>query len=325
MKLRIEKHSFPFKKPFSITGYNFTECNTVRVYVEENGFVGRGEAVGIYYKGETIDSIEEQLISISDRFSSIQSREQIQDLLPSGGARNALDCALWDLEAKRSKRSVWELLDISPKPLVSVATVGLDTPEMMAETARKLYNYPILKIKLSSDDPLARLTAIRKIRPKALLVVDVNQGWTFEELVKYIPKINKIGVEMVEQPLPRGKDYELQDYKSAVPLAADESCLDSSEYELVAKRYDIINIKLDKCGGLTEGLKIVESAKRDGKGLMIGNMCGSSLSMAPAYVIGQSCQYVDIDGPLFAKEDISNGLRYDKGGLVSIPNANLWG
>ena len=321
-KINIEKHSFSFHAPFVITGHTFTASDTVRVIVEEEGYVGRGEAIGAYYQNETADSMATQLEDVVSKARAGINRESAQTLLPSGGALNALDCALWDLAVKRMGISIWELLKMTPKPLSSVATIGIASPDDMGEAATKLAQYRNLKVKLSNEGPIARLEAIRAARPDATLIVDVNQGWTFEELKEYTPAAERLGIAMIEQPLPRGGDEELEGYKSAVPLGADESCLDSSEYETAARRYDVINIKLDKCGGLTEGLKIVELAKRDGKGLMVGNMCGSSLSMAPSYVIGQFCQFVDLDGPLFLTQDIEHGLHYGDGGVVSIPTPN---
>jgi L-alanine-DL-glutamate epimerase-like enolase superfamily enzyme len=325
MKITIENYPLPLKSPFAITGHTFTTSDTVRVTLEDNGFIGRGESLGIYYNNENAASIIAQLEQVSESITSGITLEQVQRLLPLGGARNALDCALWDLEAKRSGRTVWEMLDILPKPLVTVATIGIASPENMAESARQFSQYPKLKIKLSGDAPIERLEAIRLARPDATLIVDVNQGWTFEELKEYTPSVNKLGIAMIEQPLPRGGDQELEGYQSIVPLGADESCLNASEYETAARRYDVINIKLDKCGGLTEGLKIVRLAQRDGKGLMVGNMTGSSLSMAPSYVIGQYCQFIDIDGPLFLKQDIADALNYGDGGVVSVPIPALWG
>ena len=325
MKIKIEKHSFPLKEPFAITGYIFTTTDTVRVTLEDDDYVGRGEATGIYYKEETADILTAQLRAVSGKVAAGITREKLQGLLPAGGARNALDCALWDLEAKRTGISVWEMLKITPRLLSSVATIGISSPKVMAATAGHLAQYSNLKIKLSGDDPITRLEAIRAARPDATLIIDVNQGWTFDELKEYTPAAKKLAIAMIEQPLPRGGDEELEGYKSPIPLGADESCLDLAEYETAARRYDVINIKLDKCGGLTEGLKIVELTRRDGKGLMIGNMTGSSLAMAPAYVIGQYCQFIDIDGPLFIQQDIENALHYGDGGTVSIPVPALWG
>ncbi|NOZ41575.1 MAG: dipeptide epimerase [Alphaproteobacteria bacterium] len=324
-RIRIEKHSFSFTAPFAITGYVFTASDTVRVIIEDDGFVGRGEAIGVYYNNETVDSIAAQLQGIIDAGAAGVSRETLQSLLPPGGARNALDCAMWDLAAKRAGKSVWQLLNITPKPLSSVATISIESPDVMAEAAKEFARYRNLKIKLNADEPIMRLEAVRAARPDATLIVDVNQGWTFEELKEYTPRAARLGVAMIEQPLARGGDEMLEGYKSAVALGADESCLDAAEYETAKRRYDVINIKLDKCGGLTEALQLVALAKGDGKGLMIGNMCGSSLSMAPAYVIGQFCRFVDIDGPLFLRQDIDHALHYGDGGVVSIPTPQLWG
>ena len=325
MKMTITKLSFDLIQTFVITGYEFKSTNAVWVTLEDEGHWGRGEAIGVYYTDETTDSMAAQLEAVRGSVEAGLTKELIQKLLSPGGARNALDCAFWDLQAKKSHQSIWEMLHILAKPLATVATVGIDSPEVMALEAQRLAKYPNLKIKLSGDDPIARLEAIRKARPDANMIVDVNQGWSFEELKDYIPHAERLGVAMIEQPMKRGGDEELEGFKSPVSLGSDESCLDMSEYETAAKRYDVINIKLDKCGGLTEGLKIVEAAQRDGKGLMIGNMTGTSLSMAPAYVIGQFCQFVDIDGPLFLKQDIESPLEYANGGIVSVPTSALWG
>jgi L-alanine-DL-glutamate epimerase-like enolase superfamily enzyme len=325
MKLKIEKITCPLKNPFSITGYVFTDIDTVRVSLEEDGVVGRGEGIGVYYTGDVADTMVSELEAISSAVESGLGRDGVQDLLPPGGARNALDCALWDLDAKRNGKTIWQLLAMSPRPLTTVCTIGIDTPEKMAEAAKNLSAYPKLKIKLSGDKPIERLEAIRAVRPDARMIIDVNQGWTFDELREYTPRAKTLGVDMIEQPLLRGSDEDLEGYASEVPLGADESCLGLAEYEVVKRRYDVINIKLDKCGGLTEGLEIVKRALKDGKELMIGNMTGSSLSMAPAYVIGQFCRFVDIDGPLFLAGDIENGLQYRDGGHVDLPSAALWG
>jgi len=323
--MKIEQHAFPLKVPFNITGYTFTTTDAVQVSLHKDGQVGRGEAIGMYYKGETAESMVAQLEAVAGEITSGLTRAVVQELLPSGGARNALDCALWDLTCKLAGRTIWDLLDIKPKQLTTVATLGIESPAVMAEGASAFSEYPHLKIKLSGDDPIARLEAIRAVRPDATLIIDVNQGWSFKELQEYTPACKKLGVTMIEQPLPRGDDHELEGYKSSVPLGADESCIDLSEYRVAASRYDVINIKLDKCGGLTEGLELVKCARRDGKGLMVGNMTGTSLSMAPAYVIGQHCQFVDIDGPILLKRDIENGLEYKSGGLVGTPTRALWG
>ncbi|WP_262695692.1 dipeptide epimerase [Kordiimonas aquimaris] len=325
MKMSIECKSFPLTKPFAITGYVFENTEAVWVTLEDKGFCGRGEAIGIYYKDETKDTIIEQLEAVRSDIEAGLTRNKVQALLPAGGARNALDCAFWDLQAKQNAQPIWQTLRITPKPLITVATVGIDTPAKMAQSVLSLSKYRHLKIKLSADDPIARLKGIREARPDAVMVVDVNQGWSFDELKRYTPALQEFGIAMIEQPLKRGRDEELEGFRSPVPLGADESCLNLSEYGNAAKRYDVINIKLDKCGGLSEGLEIVKRAQADGKQLMVGNMTGSSLSMAPAYVIGQFCTFVDIDGPLYFEHDIENALEYVEGGVVSIPEPALWG
>lgn len=322
MQFKIETLSYPLKEPFVITGYTFNDAATVQITLEKDGHIGRGEANGIYYENETPESMATQ---IEEVIHSQLAHEEVDELLPRGGARNALDCAFWDLRCKQEGKSIWQLLDIDPKPLATVATVSIETPENMAKKAIYYAKYPNLKIKLSNDRPIERLEAIRAARPDAKLITDVNQGWSFDELKEYIPHCKRLGLAMIEQPLERGKDDMLEGFKSDVPLGSDESCLDSNEYAQNAARYDVINIKLDKCGGLTDALKIIRLARLGEKGLMVGNMTGSSLGMAPAYVVGQFCQFIDIDGPLFLKNDIENGLQYADGGIASLPKPELWG
>lgn len=325
MEFTIERMTLPLERPFVITGHTFTNLEAVVVTLSQNGFLGRGEGDGVYYLGETQASMQEQLEGIRGEVEAGITRAELQQLLPAGGARNALDCALWDLEAKMAGQRIWKLLEMHPKTLTTVATVGLGTKEQMATRALEFSRYPNLKIKLDSEDPIGRLQAIRQARPDATLVIDVNQGWTYQELLEFLPALQELEVAMIEQPLPRGKDQELAGLVSPIPIGADESCLTLKEYEEVKDRYKVINIKLDKTGGLTEALRIVKAARRDGKMLMVGNMTGSSLSMAPAYVIGQFCEFVDIDGPLLLKTDIPQGLAYLDGGLVGLPQKELWG
>jgi len=325
MRMTVERVSFPLAAPFVITGYTFNDTDTVRVTLEADGVKGRGEGVGVYYLNDTADVMYDQLVEVKPEVEKGVDFDTIQRLLPAGGARNALDCAFWDLQAKRSGVSVWERLNMTPKTLKTVCTVGIGSAEKMAATAASYSKYPNLKIKLDNDNPVGKLEAIRAARPDATLVIDVNQGWTIEELKEYAPACEKLGIAMIEQPLKRGTDEELDGYRSPVWLGADESCLDASEYEAATKRYDVINIKLDKCGGLTAGLLLANLALRDNKALMVGNMTGSSLSMAPAYVIGQFCHFVDIDGPLLLAHDVEDGLFYGTGGIVEVPNRALWG
>jgi L-alanine-DL-glutamate epimerase-like enolase superfamily enzyme len=325
MKLEVSQHSLPLSKPFSITGHTFTHLNTVWVALEEEGFMGRGEGTGSYYLGEDPTTISRQIEEVRSEIEAGITREQVQSLLPRGGARNAVDCALWDLACKQQSLSIWQLLEIEPHELVTVATIGVATAESMAAQATAWAQYPALKIKLDNDSPLDKVGAIREARPDASLVIDVNQGWSMEELVIYAPAMAALGVEMIEQPLPRGGDDELRGYDSPVPLGADESCLGLADLEQACEKYDVINIKLDKCGGLSEALAIVDRARELGKKLMVGNMTGSSLAMAPSSVIGQWCDFVDIDGPLLLERDIEHGLEYRAGGLVGLPTPALWG
>jgi L-alanine-DL-glutamate epimerase-like enolase superfamily enzyme len=245
--------------------------------------------------------------------------------MPPGGARNAIDCALWDLEAKVTGRTIWDLTTVAPKPLETVFTIGLEpSPEEMAAKAAAATGHQLLKIKLNDDRPLERLQAVRAARPDVRIVVDANQAWTFTRLRKLAPEFAALGVQLIEQPLPRGEDAELEGYRAPVPLCADESCLHLGELAQAARRYQWINVKLDKTGGLTHALQLAHAARAARLGLMVGCMGGSSLAMAPAFVIGCLCDFVDIDGPLLQKSDRLPGLDYD-GGRVSVFGPNLWG
>jgi L-Ala-D/L-Glu epimerase len=325
MRFTVEKRSFELASPFVITGHRWVSSDTVWVTLEQDGAVGRGEGVGVYYLGETQESIFTQLEAVRSVVEAGVTRAELSNLLPAGGARNALDCALWALECRLTGQSIWQRLALEPRELVTVATVGIGSPSEMAAKALAFRQYPHLKIKLDDQDPIARLAAIRQARPDATLVIDVNQGWSFDELTRYLPQLVEFEIAMIEQPLPRGADSELEGFRSPIPLGGDESCLTLEEYELAASRYDVINIKLDKTGGLTEALALADRARLDGKRLMVGNMTGTSLSMAPAYVIGQFCDFVDIDGPLLLAADIAEGLAYREGGVVSVPTSQLWG
>jgi L-alanine-DL-glutamate epimerase-like enolase superfamily enzyme len=325
MEMLVEKKNFPLHSPFVITGYTFTELEAVWVTLIDGVHRGRGEACGIYYLGDTQESMMAQLEQVRSAVESGATRLDIQELLPPGGARNALDCAYWDLECKSTEQSIWQLLEITPHELITVATIGIGTPDEMATRALELPDFAHLKVKLDDHLPIERLRAVRNARPDAQLVIDVNQGWSRGSLEEYLPELQQLGVAMVEQPLPRGDDALLRGIESPIPIGADESLMNLAEYAEVAPFYDVINIKLDKCGGLTEALEIVKRAQRDGKKIMVGNMTGTSLSMAPSYVIGQFCEFVDIDGPVLLECDIDQGLEYFDGGRVSLPSPRLWG
>ena len=316
---------FPLKAPFTITGYTFTQMQAIWATLEHDGYRGRGEAQGLYYQGDTPESMAAELESVRKEVEKGASRDDIHQLLRPGGARNALDCAMWDLECKKFGSTIWKLLGLSPRPLTTVATIGIGEPEEMAQQAKRYFDFSQLKVKLDGDQPIEKLRAIRAARPDATLVIDVNQGWNMAQLRDYTPALVQLNIALIEQPLPRGGDHDLEGYVSPIPIGADESCLDLAQYRLVKDRYDVINIKLDKSGGLTEALAIAHEAKQDGKALMVGNMTGTSLAMAPSYVIGQYCQFVDIDGPVLLGEDVRNGLSYGDGGEVTLPSPLLWG
>jgi L-alanine-DL-glutamate epimerase-like enolase superfamily enzyme len=325
MRITIDTPTFALAQPFTITGHTFHSTDTLRVTLDDGTHRGVGESVGVYYSGDTAERMAAEVAAVADHIDDALDGALIQDLLPPGGARNALDCAFWDLAAKRAGQRVWDLLSLSPRELTTVYTISIEDPAVMAERAIAAARFPHLKIKLDADRPIERLEAIRAARPDAALVIDVNQGWSFDELREYLPPCERLGIAMIEQPLPRGADEALEGFRSPVPLGADESCLHLGEFGRAARRYDVLNIKLDKCGGLTEGLALVAAAREVGMDLMVGNMIGSSLSMAPSYVIGQHCRFVDIDGPLLLAADVANGLDYRDGGVVGLPTAALWG
>lgn len=326
MRLSIDIREYPLESPFRITGHVFDSSRVIEVSVTDaNGVVGRGESSGSYYLDETPESMAAQCEGIADSITSATTRVGVQNLLPPCGARNAVDCAFWDLEAKQAQKSVWQLAGIDPAPLTTVFTIGIaDSPSQMAENAAEAEAFPILKIKMDEDRPIERMQAVRAARPDAEIIVDANQGWTFEQLVNVAPVFADLNIAMIEQPLPRGGDQELEGYKSPVILCADESCLHLGEIDAAAKRYQMINIKLDKSGGLTEGLAMAEEARKRDLQLMVGNMMGSSLAMAPGTVLGQLCRFVDLDGPLLLKEDRCTALFYDNS-TVRPTSPELWG
>jgi L-alanine-DL-glutamate epimerase-like enolase superfamily enzyme len=325
MILSLHISDWELIQPFRISGKEWINTRCLVVQLSENGFVGRGEAQGVDYLGETAESIFAQVHALSADISRGISRDELQRLLPAGGARNAIDCALWDLECKQSGKSIWQLTGINPKPVTTVFTIGLEsTPEAMAAKAAAAADSPILKIKLDSHLPYEKLAAIRAARPDAELVVDANQGWSFELLKEVLPKCVELNLGMLEQPLARGGDEMLEGFDSPITLAADESCLHTGELETAAQRYSMINIKLDKAGGLTEALRLAKAAREKGCKLMVGNMIGTSLSMAPAFVVAQLCDFIDIDGPLLQIYDVPNGLKYNRG-IVEGFSPELWG
>lgn len=325
--LNVEIQSWPYAKPFAITGYTFQASKVIYLTIRDEStgqtIIGRGEGCGVFYQGETAESMYSQVNSIKHHIEAGCTRMDLLTLLPSGGARNAVDCALWDLESKLAGENIWQIANVPQREVNTVYTVSIDSAENMAEQAKNL-DSQYLKVKLDHINPLEKMSAVRAARPDAVIVVDVNQGWSFTQLVELAPKFKDLHVLMIEQPLPRGADHELLNYQSPIPICADESCLDSSELEDAAKKYTMINIKLDKTGGLTEALHLAKQAKRKGLKLMVGNFMGTSLSMAPAFVVAQFCELADLDGPIILKQDREFGLTYYKG-LVDGLTPKLWG
>jgi len=310
---------------FRIAYKSSTKIPTAVVELNDGEHRGRGEGIGVSYHGENIDSILKQLESIRDELRLGSDRSTLQGLLPPAGARNAADCALWDLEAKRRGCRAWALAGISKVDTLTTAyTLSLDEPQVMARAAAAAGRFSVLKLKLGGDGDVERVAAVRAQRPDTALIVDANQAWTEKHLRDYTPKLAALGVSLIEQPLPVGKDELLEHYQSPVPLCADESCQTADSLKEIASRYQYANIKLDKTGGLTEALKLARVASETGLKLMIGCMCGSSLSMAPAFIIGQLSTVVDLDGPLLAKSDWPDGIQYT-GSEMGIPPSSLWG
>ncbi|WP_376696781.1 N-acetyl-D-Glu racemase DgcA [Wenzhouxiangella sp. EGI_FJ10305] len=322
-QITFRREDWKLRFPFTITDHVFTGVEALYVEIAEGGHTGRGEASGVYYLGENGESMLAQAEATRASIEAGVGRQELLSLLPAGGVRNAIDCALWDLEAKQAGKRVWELAGIVPGEVISFGTVGIDTPDRMAAAARQIAGERI-KVKLSGEQALERISAVRQARPEAEIVVDVNQGWTFEQLEALAPKFRELRIAMIEQPLPRGGDAALEGYESPVTLCADESCLDRSEFEAAAGRYQMINIKLDKTGGLTEALELAKLATARGLDLMIGNMVGTSLAMAPGYVVAQLCRYVDLDGALFLERDREHAMSFEDG-RVSPPDPALWG
>lgn len=322
-QLTCSVEHWSLKRPFHITGYTFNEVALLHASIRDGDQVGQGEATGVYYRQETGSSLLAQAQSVGGAIADGASRDDLLRLLPAGGARSAVDCALWDLEAKQAGRRVWERLGLRIKPVVTVNTVGIGSPADMATVARSL-DTDHIKVKLDGDRPLERIRAVRNARPDAVMVVDVNGGWTFAQLEGLAHCFRDLGVAMIEQPLPRGADGELESYAAPLPLCADESCLDTTEFEQTARRYQMINIKLDKTGGLTEALRLAAMARDRGIDLMVGNMVGTSLGMAPGFVIAQQCRFVDLDGALLLRRDRDHPMSYS-GGVVMPPPIELWG
>ena len=324
--LTVTTARYPLKAPFNITGHRMTATAVVMVTMQCGSHVGRGEAAGVFYlENNDPPGMIKQIEAVRPRIEAGVERHALQSLLPPGGARNALDCALWDLEAKLTDRPAWQTAGLeSPRPLLTTFTVSANTPEKMAVDARAYTGAKALKLKLTGQPNDAdRVRAVREVSPTAWLGVDANQGFTRASLEALLPVLIDNRVQLIEQPFRIGQDAELERLRSPIRIAADESVQRLADVAQLVGRYDVINIKLDKCGGLTEGLAMAREARRRGLSVMVGNMLGSSLAMAPAFLLGQLCDVVDLDGPVFLSEDCAPAVRYDEG-MISVPAA-LWG
>jgi len=319
--IAVEIETFRLAEVFTIARGSRTEARVLTATVTREGIAGRGECVPYARYGETPESVAAGIAGLPEAID----RAALQFALPPGAARNAVDCALWDWEAKRAGRRVWQLAGLpAPGPLVTAFTLSLDTPERMQAAAARNARRPLLKIKLGTPDDMPRLEAVRAGAPDATIIVDANEGWTAEVYADLAPHLLRLGVAMVEQPLPAGADDMLAEIARPLPVCADESCHDRTSLPGLAGKYDMINIKLDKTGGLTEALALRDAARAAGFRVMVGCMVGTSLAMAPAVLVAQGAEVVDLDGPLLLAEDRDPPLSYDAAG-VHPPEAALWG
>ena len=324
MKLRVSAKRWEMVAPFVTAGETVNHIDVLHVMLEHEGFTGRAETMGVDYFGETAESLEAELSALDPAAIAGLDRRALQTLLPPGGSRNGLDCALWDLEAKQTAGGIGALTGIAMAPQHTLFTLSLDDPDAMARRAYEAPQFTRLKLKLNAKDPLDCLQAVREARPDAQLVIDANGSWTPEVMMTVGDGLARFEVALLEQPLPHGDDWVLENLRYPVPLCADESCQSSADLEAAADRYDAINIKLDKSGGLTDALAIRNWCQRNGKRIMVGNMLGSSLAMAPALVVAQGADFVDLDGPLWQRADVEPALSIESG-CIQPPESALWG
>ena len=321
MRIDVTRDVFKLAQVFTIARGSRTEAKVLTLKLSDGDHMGRGECVPYARYGESLQSVTDQIMGLPADFT----REGLYDLLPAGAARNAADCALWDLEAKRAGQPVWKLAGLkAPRPEITAYTLSLDTPEAMQAQAAKHAFRPLLKIKLGTPDDMPRLEAVRSGAPKSTIIVDANEGWSAEVYADLAPHLVRLGVTLVEQPLPAGEDHALLGMQRPVPVCADESCHDRASLPDLKGKYDVVNIKLDKTGGLTEALRLRDAAIAQGYEVMVGCMVGSSLAMAPATLVAQGAYVVDLDGPLLLAEDRDEPLIFDNAG-VHPPSAALWG
>jgi L-alanine-DL-glutamate epimerase-like enolase superfamily enzyme len=325
LTLRVDVEKWPLKSPFHITGHTMVDADVVVVTLGQDGLIGRGEATGVYYLNDDVPAMVKRIETVRKTVEAGIDRDSLQRLLPAGGARNALDCALWDLDAKRLGTSAWSLAGLkSPEPLITAHTVGANPPDTMAADARAYVEAKLIKLKLTGEPADAdRVRAVREARPDVSLIVDANQGFTRESLQALLAVLSQARVSLIEQPFKVGDEALLDGLDRSIPIGADESAQTASDVARLAGRFDVINIKLDKSGGLTEALLMAREAHRYGLAVMVGNMTGTSLAMAPGFLVAQLCKIVDLDGPMFLQSDRTPAVTYD-GGAIWCPES-LWG
>jgi L-Ala-D/L-Glu epimerase len=326
VRLTARIETWPVAGSFVIARGAKTDVDVVLVELSDGAHVGRGEATAIYYHGESAASVLAQAEAMADRIAAGCTRADLLAVMPRGAARNAIDCALWDLEAKRAGRPAWTLAGLpEPQPLQSAFTISLGEPAKMEADARAAAPvYPLLKLKLAGEGDIERVAAVRRGAPDARLIVDANESWTGRDVVAEANALLPYGVELIEQPVKAGEDALLDGIVSPIPLCADESCQDRADLPRCAGRYAAINIKLDKAGGLTEALALASEARALGLELMVGCMLSTSLGIAPAHLVAQGARWVDIDGPLLLGKDREERVRFDRG-IAFPPSPELWG
>ncbi|WP_110687132.1 N-acetyl-D-Glu racemase DgcA [Salinicola aestuarinus] len=325
LTLAVDEQVFPLAEVFTISRGSRSDARVVVATLSDGHHEGRGECVPYAHYGESVESVIAQIESVRDDLAEGMDRQALQSRLPAGAARNALDCAFWDLEAKLADKPVWQLAALeAPQPEITAFTLSLDTPEAMREKARQHAKKPLLKLKLGGAGDIERLQAVREGAPAARIIVDANEGWDGAAYERLAPVLLELGISMVEQPLPSGSDETLATIARPLPVCADEACHDRGSLAQLVGRYDMINIKLDKTGGLTEALALKRDALAQGFDVMVGCMVGSSLSMAPALLVAQGAAIVDLDGPLLLARDREYGMVFDADG-VHPADRRLWG
>jgi L-alanine-DL-glutamate epimerase-like enolase superfamily enzyme len=324
LTIEARKEIWPLKAPFRISRGSRTEAQVVVVTVSDREHTGRGECVPIARYNLSTESVIAQIEAIKGE--KTLDRDKLQRSLPPGAARNALDCALWDLEAKRSSKRAWELANILIVDQVETSfTISLDTPDRMRDTAAAAAKLPILKLKLGGDDvDLARVKTVRAAAPSSRLIIDANESWSPERYRKIVPALKKLGIELIEQPFPADADEVLESLDHPIPVCADESCHTSADLPRLMNRYEVVNVKLDKTGGLTEALRLCENARESGFRLLIGCMVCTSLGIAPARVLASFAEWIDLDGLLLLARDREHEIPYTKG-RIGMPSRELWG